>query len=460
MRTFLGIRAPGKAVCTGHDAPLRYLADGFFDRVGDCVVWAPRGGGKTTLAAALTLLESKFRAGCGTRILGGSETQSRYLYDYFRKFLEGTFEGDVEGKTGAERTRLRNGSEVEILTQSPTTVRGVHVPRLRLDEVEEFRREVLEAALFITQSRGGIRGRTEMLSTLHHPFGLMAEMMDDADGRGVRVYKWCLWEVMEKCRDRGCSRCELSEDCRGKARESEGYYAVEDALAKRRLVSRESWETEMLCLRPSRKGLFYTAYDEDVHVAKEELRWREDWELFRAFDWGVNGATVCLWIQVDGEGRVYVVDELYQSGLAISDMAARVAAHEKGKGYGKASRSYCDPSGASYVLEFAKAGIRCTGKREDGGRINVRHSGYETVRRLLKVDENGKSRLVISPRCVNTRREFRTYHYPAERGEAPPSEEPAKVDDHAMDALRYFAVGRFGEGGWQFSGGRQEQCKM
>jgi len=292
-----------------------------------------------------------------------------------------------------------------------------------------------------------------MLSTLHHPFGVMAGMVDEAGERGLRVYKWCVWEVIERCEkgERSCSRCELAEDCRGKARDGEGFYRIEDAMAKRRLVSRESWESEMLCLRPSRKGLFYAGYDEDVHVAKEELRRREDWELYRTFDWGVNGPTVCLWVQVDGEGRVAVVDELYQSGLAISDMAANVLKYERERGLGGAIRSYCDPTGPSYVMEFAKAGIPCTGSREDGGRVNVRHEGFETMRRLLKVDENGRARLVLSPRCVNTRREFRTYHYPTEYGESPPSEEPAKVNDHAMDALRYFALGRFGETRWQFA---------
>ena len=170
LQTFLKIKAPARAVCAGHDAPMSYVADGFFERTGDCAVWAPRGGGKTTLAAALTLMESKFRKGCATRILGGSERQSRYMYEAFTGFLREEFAGEVAGKTGRERTRFRNGSEVEILTQSPTTVRGVHVPRLRLDEVEEFKREVFEAALYIPHSRRGLGARVEMLSTMHHPF--------------------------------------------------------------------------------------------------------------------------------------------------------------------------------------------------------------------------------------------------------------------------------------------------
>ena len=81
------------------------------------------------------------------------------------------------------------------------------------------------------------------------------------------------------------------------------------------------------------------------------------------------------------------------------------------------------------------------GRREDGGRSNIRFEGFETVRRCLQAEENGRPRLLESPRCVNTRREFRTYHYPPTRVGFNPSEEPAKVDDHAMDALRYAVSG-------------------
>jgi phage terminase large subunit len=58
--------------------------------------------------------------------------------------------------------------------------------------------------------------------------------------------------------------------------------------------------------------------------------------------------------------------------------------------------------------------------------------------------------MLVSPRCVNTRREFRTYHYPQTRFGANPVEEPSKVDDHAMDALRYFFASRFPQVDWRF----------
>jgi len=449
LDTFMDIRVPAVSVCEGHDAPFDYLEHALLTGGGNALVWACRGGSKTMLAAIITVLESMFHHGLETCILGGSLAQSNYMYDYIRRFLNDAAWDDAAGTMTAKRATMKNGSSITILPASERRVRGIHVPRLRLDEVEEFREDVFEAAKFLPQSSGDADARVEMLSTLHRPYGLMSDLVEDADGKGLKLFKWCLWEVIEPCRDRSCSRCVLSDDCRGKAKRARGYYRIDDAIAKKRLVSDEAWQSEMLCRRPSREGLFYKQYDEDLHVPTEPIPFDPMKELYRTFDWGVNGPTVCLWIQVDGDGRVTVIDELYQSGMAVSDMAVNVAEYETMRGYRNVIRSYGDPTGLSYILEFRKAGILCQGRREDGGRSNVRFEGFEIVRRFLKPDENGKPKLLVSPRCVQTRREFRTYHYPVTRFGQNPTEEPAKVDDHAMDALRYFFASRFPQVDWK-----------
>jgi hypothetical protein len=403
------------------------------------------------LAAALTVLESVFEPGLQTRILGGSLAQSSYMYQYVRDYLRSAPWRDKVAGLTAGCAQLRNGSRIEILPQSDRAVRGVHATRLRLDEVEEFRPEIFEAALFVPQSATAGEARLEILSTLHRPYGIMSELVDAAEAKGLRLFKWCLWEVIERCRDRECSRCVLGGDCRGKAKRAAGFYRIDDAIAKKKLVSEESWQSEMLCLRPSREGLFYRGYSEEVHVPREPIKYDPSKELYRTFDWGVNGPTACLWVQVDGDGRVYVIDEFFQSGIAVSDMAAGIRRYEEMRGYRNVIRSYCDPTGLSFIMEFQKEGIPCQGRREDGGRSNVRFEGFETVRRFLKLNEHGKPRMLLSPRCANTRREFRTYHYPETRFGFNPVEEPAKVNDHAMDALRYFFVSRFPQNEWQFA---------
>ncbi len=449
MKEHLGLNVPSRRICPDHDAPMDYIAHAFKHKAPGALVWACRGGGKTMLAAALTVAESLSTPGLQTRILGGSLAQSSYMYDYVCSILRRPQFKDALGSLTRQRATFANGAAIEILPQSERTVRGVHVPRLRLDEVDEFKDGVFESSLYLPQSMNGIDARTDFLSTMHRPYGLMAELVDEHEKRGLTLFKWCLWEIIEACRDRRCDGCVLERDCGGKAKLADGYFSVDDAIARKRLVSDESWQSEMLSKRPSREGLFYKTWDESVHVPREAIGYDPMCELYRTFDWGVNGPTVCLWIQVDGDGRVRVIDELWQAGIAVSDMAEGVRRREEARGYGQVLQSYCDPTGLSYIMEFEKCGIPCQGRREDGGLANVRFEGFELVRRYLKCDEFGRPKMLVSPVCMNLRREFRGYRYPQTRPGFNPPEEPAKVDDHGMDALRYFFTSRFLPDDWR-----------
>jgi phage terminase large subunit len=53
------------------------------------------------------------------------------------------------------------------------------------------------------------------------------------------------------------------------------------------------------------------------------------------------------------------------------------------------------------------------------------------VQDLLKIQGDGKPRLTVAPGCDNTINEFESYVWKPEK------DEPVKLDDHAMDALRY-----------------------
>ena len=97
VKVFLGIDVPDRKVCSEHNSPMDYLWHAFNSDFtnrgnGDCVVWANRGGGKTELAAAATLLDCVFKAGCSVRILGGSLEQSSRMYEYFTDFVYNGFE--------------------------------------------------------------------------------------------------------------------------------------------------------------------------------------------------------------------------------------------------------------------------------------------------------------------------------------------------------------------------------
>jgi hypothetical protein len=266
VEVFWGVHIPRVKVCPEHTPPAEYIVAAFFEEILDCVCWANRSGGKTFNGALVTWLDSVFKSGCETKILGGSGEQSLRMYEHMKSFITPPFQPLVEGEALRTRTHLVNGSNIQILTASTKSVRGPHPQKLKLDEVDEFEDRIYEAALLIPKSARGIRASVQIYSTMHKAYGLMNRVITEAAESGYQVFKWCVFDVMERCEGRDCDTCELWEDCEGRARQADGFYPVEDAISAKRKVSRETWESEMLCKMPSHEGLIYKEFDLSVHV--------------------------------------------------------------------------------------------------------------------------------------------------------------------------------------------------
>jgi len=446
VKVFLGIDIPDKRICEGHNSPMDYLWHSFSADFAeekkanaDAIIWANRTGGKTELAAAATLLDCVFKPMCQVRILSGSGEQAGRMYEYIRGFLGSSFEEFLAGPIRKDRCRFSNGSGVEVLTQSPMSVRGQHIQKLRCDEVELFDEDVFSAAKFVTQSKAGLTAAMEMISTMHRPYGLMQRLVSSAGNTGTPVFKWCLWEVIEKCIDRSCSQCVLWGDCEGRARDGEGYLKVDDCITAMRRASRAGWEAEMLCKRPSRENAVFAEFEPAIHI--RDVDYDANLPLYRTLDFGFVNPFVCLWIQVDGDGVVRVIDEYVRSRATI-DVHAEEIKKRTPVEEGQVTATFCDPAGAGVNDVTGTSAIREL--RAQGIVTRYRHSGIlegiELIRRAIRAGD-GKSRLVISPRCQRLTEAIRCYHY-QENASGARGELPVKdgLYDHPIDALRYFFV--------------------
>lgn len=454
VKVYLGVDIPDKRICKGHNSPMDYLWHSYFadpsislragfttekSTNGDAIVWANRGGGKTELAAIATLLDCVFKPGCQVRILSGSGEQAGRMYEYLTGFLRNGFEEFLAGPIRKSKCRFANGSAVEVLTQSQRSVRGQHIQKLRCDEVELFDEDVFAAAKFTTQSTPDLRAAMEMISTMHRPYGLMQKIVSSAEEFATPVFKWCLWEVIEKCTDRNCSQCPLWNDCEGKARGSEGYLQIDDCITAMRRASRAGWESEMLCQRPNRENVVFDEFEPSEHIGQVE--YNPGLPLYRTLDFGFVNPFVCLWVQVDENGSVRVIDEYLRSRATI-DVHAEEMKRRTPAGEGAVAATFCDPAGSgrndvtgtSVVRELRAMGIVTRFRRS--GILE----GVELIRRSLRAGD-GKSRMLISPRCQRLIEAMRCYRYP-ESGSLQAGELPLKdgVYDHPIDALRYFFV--------------------
>jgi hypothetical protein len=111
-------------------------------------------------------------------------------------------------------------------------------------------------------------------------------------------------------------------------------------------------------------------------------------------------------------------------------------------GEGRVTATFCDPAGAgtnditgtSAIRELRSLGIITRYRRSSI------LEGVELIRRTIRAGD-GKSRLVISPRCERLIEAMRCYHYP-ENSATSKMELPLKdgLYDHPIDALRYFFI--------------------
>ena len=196
-------------------------------------------------------------------------------------------------------------------------------------------------------------------------------------------------------------------------------------------------------------GLVFKRFDRDIHVI-EPIEISGD--VYRCFDFGSTNPTVCLWIVVDSDDNWFIVDEHYESGKIINYHAGVINANPRSE---NVINSYGDPSGAQWIKEFADRGIFITpATRETGTQqqswIRLR---IEKIAERLKVipghfvqnvSNEGNPSLFVFKNCVNTIAEFETYRWKekavTQAQDLNEPDIPEKANDHAVDALGYFAV--------------------
>ncbi|MEQ9617421.1 MAG: hypothetical protein RLN60_05240 [Phycisphaerales bacterium] len=450
-----GVEPPTRAMIDGHHAPMDYLVHAFFQgELGalppdppaprDCVVWANRGGGKTFCAAVATALDLLYKPGVEVKLIAGSREQSMRMFAHLaRLFLAPNLAPMVEGKVTASRLTLVNGSNAEILSQSHASVRGMRPQIVRCDEVELFDPEVWEAIQFAPRSRQCgevfVKGSIEALSTWHVPLGVMSALVESCRREPpVRaLFRWGVLDVLEKCEpERPCETCPLHAECEGRAKEipGGGHVFIDDAVAIKRRSCTESWQAEMLSLRPSRRDAVYPEFDLDRHVREPalELRAGDGSRFIAGMDFGFRSPAVVLWAHLDSLGAVHVLHEHAREELTLEKHLRAM----RDARFPRVSWIGVDPAGAQRNDQTGLSPIRLL--KDAGYVVRARRSrvedGIRAIRQRLD-PATGAPTLFIHPRCAELIRALTSYRFPSEN---PHATNPVKDGaDHAADALRY-----------------------
>lgn len=187
------------------------------------------------------------------------------------------------------------------------------------------------------------------------------------------------------------------------------------------------------------EGRVYPEFRRDTHVI-EPYPIPASWPRYRTIDVGYRAPTAALWGALDPDGRLVIYAEHYEAEQTIAYHAAaihRISGPDwQGlTGMDPAADQRTAASERSAMQQYAEHGIRAIKAP------NALWPGIQRVKQMLQPDEDGVPRLFVFSTCTNLIRELLTYQWdPAATAAGAPRETPLKVNDHAVDALRYMVM--------------------
>lgn len=188
------------------------------------------------------------------------------------------------------------------------------------------------------------------------------------------------------------------------------------------------------------EGAVYEGYDTAVHLI-DPFPIPASWRRIRSIDFGYTNPFVCQWWALDGDGRMYLYREIYQTRKIVADHAKRIKTLSAGEHFETTISDHDAEDRATLhaegidtqrALKAITPGIQAVVDR-------LRPAGDKRPRLFvmkgarIDVDEM----LTDAKLPTNTEQEFDGYSYPKGKDGKPVKEVPLDVNNHGMDAMRY-----------------------
>ena len=198
------------------------------------------------------------------------------------------------------------------------------------------------------------------------------------------------------------------------------------------------------------EGLVYPDWNPDYHM-KPESEWpvKKPRKIAAGVDFGFENPFVVLVGGMDGEGRIYILDEYVKRHLSEEQMVDLTkGAHKKWS----PQTYFCDTEdpGKIRALRWAKLPALSAMKKRELGIDHCTAALNATL-------SDGSQAFFVSPRCVNFRREIETWIRDEVRLNKDPNEMPRTGGHDVMDAFRYLIEGM--KRLWSTQGGKAASFK-
>jgi PBSX family phage terminase large subunit len=205
------------------------------------------------------------------------------------------------------------------------------------------------------------------------------------------------------------------------------------------------------------EGMVYDEWDASLHII-DPISIPDDWKRIRVIDFGFTNPFVCQWWAIDGDGRMHLYRELYGTQRIVNDWAEDILRHSQGETIAETIVDHDAEDRATLM----RAGIQTLPARK-----NVK-GGIELVQQRLRKAGDGKpriylhrnarvnqtdSRLVEERKPTCTLQEVDGYTWAKATEGRAAKEEPVKINDHGLDAMRYAVayvdgLGQYSAGAW------------
>lgn len=208
--------------------------------------------------------------------------------------------------------------------------------------------------------------------------------------------------------------------------------ALDDDIKNRykRLYSGIFYERYILAKWSMADGLIYDMFDKNINIIHGTPETSGDYYV--SSDYGIQNATVfLLWRREKKLNRWVCLDEWYYSGRenrrqkTVSELATEL---RKWLGDIQPAIVYIDPSATALITECRHNGF------------TVKPAKNDVIEGITKVSSMlADGELIFSDKCTHTIEEFAGYSWDSSQ---PEKDSPLKINDHCMDAVRYFANSR------------------
>lgn len=201
-------------------------------------------------------------------------------------------------------------------------------------------------------------------------------------------------------------------------------------------------------------GKILPEWDETMHV--QQVKFRPDWPNYIAFDWGYTNPLAAIEFQVSPRDEIFIWREHYKSFMTLPDHIAFLKNRPQPEGY-HLDLAFGDPADPEAAATVSRNLVPCIADPKVKSDYTWR-DGIDLMRGFMKlipqetnsgslivVDEFGtpapdRARYFVDHSCVNTIKEHNNYRSKEPiKGQNVP-ELGQKMNDHAIDAIRYGLV--------------------